>query len=76
MNPLAEGRVDLRLTGDYYDDLEVETNSDEIVMTNRNEKHDSLSDKYGEHLGFNDETGSELAVKLGQNTIEYLSIEI
>lgn len=61
MNPVANGSVDLLLTGDFYRGIYTEARGDTIVIDSTDEKTDSLAKKYGEIIfGLNKNTKAEL----------------
>ncbi len=72
MNPLANGNVDLRLTGSTYSQLFVEPkNESKFTFKSRDGKWDGLVEQYGKDIkGLNSQTFLDIQIK------EYLPIFI
>ena len=73
MNPGANGKVDLYLTGQFYSGIRLETATEtEIRLTSSDEKTTQLTQKYEGIFKYNKETIANIKPEIIRLTKEYL----
>ena len=73
MNPGANGKVDLYLTGQFYSGIRLETATEtEIRLTSSDEKNKMLNQKYEGIFKYNKETIANIKPEIIRLTKEYL----
>jgi len=73
MNPSANGKVDLYLTGQFYSGIRLETETEtEMQLTSSDEKTTQLTQKYEGIFKYNKETIANIKPEIIRLTKEYL----